>query len=202
MQNPEELKRQVLDLIAADQRYQAIRLIQNTYQVDEQKAQELLAAIERDQNQTSLGNPVGGCLSGGLRVVSILMAITGILFLAGLGLFYYTFEETKDTWVNSQGFVVSRTPFELDRDMFTLEIRYAYLDSTYEFTTATGYDQDQFTPGDSIPIWINPTEPQNAVVQDQGNVDIYWFLAIAAGVLFVIAFALWQFSRILRPKIS
>lgn len=202
MQNPEELKRQVLDLIAADQRYQAIRLIQNTYQVDEQKAHDLLAAIERDQNQTPLGNPVGGCLSGGLRVVSILMAITGIFFLAGLGLFYYTFEETKDTWVNSQGFVVSRTPFELDRDMFTLEIRYAYLDSTYEFTTATGYDQDQFTPGDSIPIWINPTEPQNAVVQDQGNVDIYWFLGIAAGVLFVIAFALWQFSRVLRPKIS
>ncbi len=86
--------------------------------------------------------------------------------------------------------------------MFTLEIRYAYLDSTYEFTTATGYDQDQFTPGDSIPIWINPTEPQNAVVQDQGNVDIYWFMAIAAGVLFVLAFALWQFSRALRPKIS
>ncbi len=41
MQNPEELKRQVLDLIAADQRYQAIRLIQNTYQVDERKAQEI-----------------------------------------------------------------------------------------------------------------------------------------------------------------
>lgn len=202
MQNPEELKRQVLDLIAADQRYQAIRLIQNTYQVDEQKAHDLLAAIERDQNQTSLGNPVGGCLSGGLRVFSILMAITGIFFLAGLGFVYYAFQETNDTWVISQGFVVSRTPLELDRDMFTLEIRYAYLDSTYEFTTATGYDQDQFAPGDSIPIRINPAEPRLAVVQDQVDAEIYSFLAIAAGVLFVIAFALWQFSRVLRPKIS
>jgi hypothetical protein len=203
MQNPDEFKKQVRDLVANDQRYQAIRLIQNAYQVDEQQAHDLLAAIEREDqhSQSQQVNAAGGCLSGVLRVVSILMAISGILFLTGLGIVYYYFQETKNTWVSGAGMVVSRTPFELDQDMYTLEVRYAYLDSTYTFTTASGFEENRFAPGDSIPIWINPTVPPDAIVQDEaGESEIYYFLGIAGGVLLAVALLLWQLARVFRPK--
>lgn len=207
MSDPQPIKNQVKKLLENDQRYQAVRLIQNTYGVTESEAEKLLATLANDestkptQSQTA-AKGCGGCFSSLFKVGSILVGLLGLLFLAATVFFYYFYEDFKKDAIPVRGIVAETvkaapvTPTDTTQQVF-LVFRYEVADSVYTYQTITTYPASEYLVQDSVDLLINSNDPTYAsLTADEVMEDFYLIFGIAAGVCFFVAFVLWFVGRI------
>ncbi|MCW5911302.1 MAG: hypothetical protein KIT62_09525 [Cyclobacteriaceae bacterium] len=210
MSDPKNIKDQVRKLLDSDQRYQAIRLIQNTYGVSEADAQKLLGTLEKDEpNRVTLSgqasNPgCGGCLSGTMKAGSILSGLLALLFLGLTAFFYYFYEDFKKDAVPVRGIVADAVYAEPASPTDTLKtvyliFRYQFNDSLYTYQTATSYPEYEYPVQDSVDLLVNGNNPEYASLPaDEVMEDFYLIFGIAAGVMLFIAIVLWFLGRSVR----
>ncbi|HNR73389.1 MAG: hypothetical protein UZ12_BCD005001711 [Bacteroidetes bacterium OLB12] len=207
MSDPTHIKDQVKKLLESDQRYQALRLIQNTYSVTESEAEKLLATLADDEpakptQSQATTNGCGGCFSSLFKVGSILVGLLGLLFLAATVFFYYFYEDFKKDAVPVRGIVAETvqaepvTPTDTIQKVF-LVFKYEVADSVYTYQTITTYPATEYLVQDSVNLLINSNDPTYASLEaDEVMEDFYLIFGIAAGVCFFVAFVLWFVSRI------
>lgn len=213
MADPKRIKDQVKKLLESDQRYQAIRLIQNTYGVSEANAEKLLSTLDSDdeepkpetqQPQTTQSSGCAGCFSGLLKIGSILIGLLGLLFLAVTVFFYYFYEEFKSDAIPVKGIVADTvyaapvTSSDTTRQVF-LVFEYHVADSAYRYQTITTYPAHEYLVQDSVDLFINGNDPTYAsLASDDVMEDFYLIFGIAAGVCLFVAIVLWFLSRASR----
>jgi hypothetical protein len=205
MSDPRNIKDQVKKLLAADQRYQAIRLIQTTYGISEADAEKLLTTLDQEEPQQPVNQPTaqscGGCFSGFLKVGSILIGLLGLLFLAATAFFYYFYEDFKKDAIPVRGIVADTVyaapvaPTDTVRQVY-LVFEYAVADSVYTCQSATSYSEFEYQVQDSVNLLINSSDPTYAtLVADDIMEDFYLIFGIAGAVCLFIAGVLWFSSR-------
>ncbi|MBX2900384.1 MAG: DUF3592 domain-containing protein [Cyclobacteriaceae bacterium] len=207
MNNPKDIKEQVRKLLESDQRYQAIRLIQNTYGVNEAEATRLLETLRKDAapaNATQKQIPIkgcGGCASAALKVGSILSLLLGLLFLGVTAFFYYFYEDFKKDATPVRGIIdeVKIAPptqaTDTTQSVF-LVFKYSFQDSVYTCQTISSYPKKDFQAKDSVTLLVNPANPEYASLPaDEVMQDFYLIFGIATAVMLVIALVLWFLSR-------
>lgn len=213
MADPKNIKDQVRKLLESDQRYQAIRLIQNTYGVSEADAEKLLSTLDSDdeepkqetqQPQSTQSSGCSGCFSGLLKVGSVLIGLLGLLFLAVTAFFYYFYEDFKNDAIPVKGIVADTvyaapvTSTDTIRQVF-LVFEYQVADSAYRYQTITTYPAHEYLVQDSVDLFINGSDPTYAsLASDDVMEDFYLIFGIAAGVCLFLAIVLWLLSRASR----
>lgn len=207
MSDPKNIKAQVRQLLETDQRYQAIRLIQNTYGVSEADAEKLLDTLEKDEPQPGSGSTpaanagCNGCFSGVLKVGSILICLLGLLFLAATAFFYYFYEDFKKDAIAVRGIVADTvyatptSPNDTIRSVY-LVLNYKVEDSVYTSQTSTSYPESEYVVQDSINLLVNASNPDYATLDsDDVMEDFYLIFGIAGGVCLFVAGVLFFLSR-------
>ncbi|HCZ35210.1 MAG TPA: hypothetical protein DHV26_04715, partial [Cytophagales bacterium] len=200
-------KAQVKQLLESDQRYQAIRLIQNTYGISESDAEKLLSTLENEEPQqytssTPASNAgCNGCFSGVLKVGSILIGLLGLLFLAATGFFYYFYEDFKKDAISVRGIVADTvyatptSPTDTTRNVY-LVFNYPVEDSVYTYQTSTTYPEFEYLVQDSVYLLVNASNPEYATLEsDTVMEDFYLIFGIAGGVCLFVAGVLFFLSR-------
>ncbi|HRF32763.1 MAG TPA: DUF3592 domain-containing protein [Cyclobacteriaceae bacterium] len=207
MSDPKHIKDQVKKLLESDQRYQAIRLIQNAYNVSEREAEKLLSTLDKDdepaQNTPLPPTRSGGCLgcfSGLFKVGSILFALAGILLLGILAVVYYYAEDFKKESIPVRGIVadtvhVSRTTTDTIQNVYLI-LNYEVRDSLRSYQTTTSYPETLYPVQDSVDLRVNPNDADYATIDDESFFDdVFLVFGIAAGVMFFFAIVLWVIGR-------
>jgi len=207
MSDPKNIKAQIKQLLESDQRYQAIRLIQNTYGISEADAEKLLSTLENEEPQqhtssTPASNAgCNGCFSGVLKVGSILIGLLGLLFLAATAFFYYFYEDFKKDAISVRGivadtvYVTPTSPTDTTRSVY-LVFNYLVEDSVYTYQTSTTYPEFEYLVQDSVYLLVNASNPEYATLEsDTVMEDFYLIFGIAGGVCLFIAGVLFFLSR-------
>lgn len=210
MSDPKNIKAQVKQLLESDQRYQAIRLIQNTYGISEADAEKLLSTLENEEpNQRTNSTPASnagcnGCFSGVLKVGSILIGLLGLLFLAATAFFYYFYEDFKQDAISVRGivadtvYVMPTSPTDTTRSVY-LVFNYQVEDSSYTYQTVTTYPEYEYSVQDSVDLLVNRINPDYATLEaDQVMEDFYLIFGIAGGVCLFVAGVLFFLGRSTR----
>lgn len=207
MSDPKNIKAQIKQLLESDQRYQAIRLIQNTYGISEADAEKLLSTLENEEpQQRTSSTPASnagcnGCFSGVLKVGSILIGLLGLLFLAATAFFYYFYEDFKKDAISVRGivadtvYVTPTSPTDTTRSVY-LVFNYPVEDSVYTYQTSTTYPEFEYLVQDSVYLLVNTSNPEYATLEsDTVMEDFYLIFGIAGGVCLFIAGVLFFLSR-------
>jgi hypothetical protein len=207
MSDPKNIKAQIKQLLESDQRYQAIRLIQNTYGISEADAEKLLSTLENEEpQQRTSSTPASnagcnGCFSGVLKVGSILIGLLGLLFLAATAFFYYFYEDFKKDAISVRGivadtvYVTPTSPTDTTRSVY-LVFNYPVEDSVYTYQTSTTYPEFEYLVQDSVYLLVNASNPEYATLEsDTVMEDFYLIFGIAGGVCLFIAGVLFFLSR-------
>ncbi len=211
MSDPKHIKDQVKKLLESDQRYQAIRLIQNTYNVSEGEAEKLLSTLDKDDEPTqNTPQPPAqsgcmGCFSGLFKIGSILFGLTGILLLGILAVVYYYAEDFKKESIPVRGIVADtvhlpRTSTDTIQNVY-LVFNYEAKDSLRSFQTTTSYPETLYQVQDSVDLRVNPNDADYATIDDESFFDdVFLVFGIAAGVMFFFALVLWIIGRATNNK--
>lgn len=199
MSDPKNIKAQIKQLLESDQRYQAIRLIQNTYGISEADAEKLLSTLEDEEPQQSTSATpssnagCNGCFSGVLKVGSILIGLLGLLFLAATAFFYYFYEDFKKDAISVRGivadtvYVTPTSPTDTTRSVY-LVFNYQVEDSVYSYQTSTTHPDTEYLVQDSINLLVNTNNPEYATLESDGVMeDFYLIFGIAGGVCLFVA---------------
>lgn len=201
MSDPKNIKAQIKQLLESDQRYQAIRLIQNTYGISETDAEKLLSTLENEEpppRPDSGAAPASntgcnGCFSGVLKVGSILIGLLGLLFLAATAFFYYFYEDFKKDAISVRGivadtvYVTPTSPTDTTRNVY-LVLNYQVQDSIYTYQTITAYPEYEYLVQDSVYLLVNESNPDYATLEsDNVMEDFYLIFGIAGGVCLFVA---------------
>jgi hypothetical protein len=206
MNDPRNIKDQIKKLLESDQRYQAIRLIQNTYGVTEADAEKLLSTLDENEPQQqpaaqSTAQGCGGCFSGVLKIGSVLVGLLGLLFLAATAFFYYFYEDFKKDAFPVKGviadtvYVAPISPSDTTRNVY-LVLEYTVGDSVYTYQTATTYSKFEYHVLDSVDLLVNGNDPSYAsLAADNFMNDFYLIFGIAGMVMLFVAGVLWFLSR-------
>lgn len=207
MSDPKNIKAQVKQLLESDQRYQAIRLIQNTYSISESDAEKLLSTLENEEPQQNTSSTpasnagCNGCFSGVLKVGSILIGLLGLLFLAATAFFYYFYEDFKKDAISVRGivadtvYVTPTSPTDTTRSVY-LVFNYPVEDSVYTYQTSTTYPEFEYLIQDSVYLLVNASNPEYATLEsDTVMEDFYLIFGIAGGVCLFVAGVLFFLSR-------
>jgi hypothetical protein len=207
MSDPKNIKAQIKQLLESDQRYQAIRLIQNTYGISEADAEKLLSTLENEEPQQSTSSTpasnagCNGCFSGVLKVGSILIGLLGLLFLAATAFFYYFYEDFKKDAISVRGivadtvYVTPTSPTDTTRSVY-LVFNYPVEDSVYTYQTSTTYPEFEYLVQDSVYLLVTTSNPEYATLEsDTVMEDFYLIFGIAGGVCLFIAGVLFFLSR-------
>lgn len=212
MSDPKHIKDQVKKLLESDQRYQAIRLIQNTYNVSEGEAEKLLSTLDKDdepaQNTPQPPAQSGGCMgcfSGLFKIGSILFALAGILLLGILAVVYYYAEDFKKESIPVRGIVADtvhlpRTSTDTIQNVY-LVFNYEIKDSLRSYQTTTSYPETLYQVQDSVDLRVNPNDADYATIDDESFFDdVFLVFGIVAGVMFFFALVLWIIGRAANNK--
>lgn len=213
MTDPKHIKDQVRKLLESDQRYQAIRLIQNTYHVSESEAEKLLTTLDKEEDEPKhntqhtpdQSSGCLGCFSGLLKVGSILFALGGMLFLAIIAVIYYYSEDFKKESIPVRGIVADtvHAPFNSTDTIQNvyLVLNYEVKDSLRSYQTITAYPETRYRMKDSVNLLVNPNDADYATL-DEENIfeDFYLVFGIGAGTLFFFGLVLWVISRTTNRK--
>jgi hypothetical protein len=206
MNDPRNIKDQIKKLLESDQRYQAIRLIQNTYGITEADAEKLLSTLDENESQQqpatqSTAQGCGGCFSGVLKIGSILVGLLGLLFLAATAFFYYFYEDFKKDAIPVKGIVADTvyvapiSPSDTTHNVY-LVLEYEVEDSVYTYQTATTYSKFEYHVLDSVDLLVNGNDPSYAsLAADNIMNDFYLIFGIAGMVMLFVAGVLWFLSR-------
>lgn len=201
MSDPKNIKAQIKKLLASDQRYQAIRLIQNTYGISETDAEKLLSTLENEEPPPRPGSGAApasntgcnGCFAGVLKVGSILIGLLGLLFLAATAFFYYFYEDFKKDAISVRGivadtvYVTPTSPTDTTRNVY-LVLNYQVQDSIYTYQTITAYPEYEYLVQDSVYLLVNESNPDYATLEsDNVMEDFYLIFGIAGGVCLFVA---------------
>ncbi len=201
MSDPKNIKAQIKKLLASDQRYQAIRLIQNTYGISETDAEKLLSTLENEEPPPRPGSGAApasntgcnGCFAGVLKVGSILIGLLGLLFLAATAFFYYFYEDFKKDAISVRGivadtvYVTPTSPTDTTHNVY-LVLNYQVQDSIYTYQTITAYPEYEYLVQDSVYLLVNESNPDYATLEsDNVMEDFYLIFGIAGGVCLFVA---------------
>lgn len=212
MSDPKNIKAQIKKLLASDQRYQAIRLIQNTYGISETDAEKLLSTLENEEPPPRPGSGAApasntgcnGCFAGVLKVGSILIGLLGLLFLAATAFFYYFYEDFKKDAISVRGivadtvYVMPTSSTDTTRSVY-LVLNYQVQDSIYTYQTVTTYPEFEYLVQDSVYLLVNASNPDYATLEsDNVMEDFYLIFGIAGGVCLFVAGVLFFLGRSTR----
>ena len=175
-----EIKVELRDLVLSGKKDQAVRLLEDRFDVSPTEAERLLGlALKETINPANfivgaLGRAVGNKKSI-FRMAAFAMGFIGIpMVLSAIGVYLYTNYQI-DSSVRTTGVVTAVDPYRQ-----TPTISYGVAGAEYTTTAAVFSDKPEFTIGDSVTLYVSQTDPQSVIIDTFAQ---RWLMVVVVGMI-------------------
>lgn len=197
--NP-QYETEVRRLLKLNKRFEAVRYLQNTLNVSNSDADQLVGAVENEIAQEQLETvrytaaQTKGCGSVLLKIMSFGFGFFGLGFIVlGIGA-YLLFTYIEPGAVEVKGQVVQLNSNESGSMAPTIEYEWNGEIKTYRSEVYSS--PPDFEIGQTVSVWVNPEDPNNATVI---QTEMGWiFISVFGGIglfFFVIAIVLFRIGK-------
>lgn len=206
MENMDEIKEELSNLVFSGKKEEAIRLIQDKYGATRAEAEKLLQLVIKEsvtprklfsilKNRSQKINNGKGCKQTLFKFIAIIFGFMGIPpLLIAIGIYFYT-----DSLINESvtviGTVVELRPYQGygEPTTYTPIISYEVNGNSYTMEAPVYSDTPEFSEGEQVELFVHSDDPNSVII------DTFmqrWFMTIligAIGGLFTLGMILFLF---------
>jgi len=175
-----DLKTQVEQLLRANKKMEAIKLVSARTESGLKAALDLVEEVEKEINPNF--KRAGGCVGGGFKLISIFFFAVSFLLLGGAGLTYYYEEESIEKSDLTKGKVISLEPNNDNDGTETYAPVVSYVWNGQERTyRSTMYSYPPaYEVGEEVELFVNREDPEKVYINSFA--DRWLMVTILGGI--------------------
>ncbi|GIV36346.1 MAG: hypothetical protein KatS3mg032_0725 [Cyclobacteriaceae bacterium] len=192
MNIPSDLKLQLIRLLAAGKRQQAVTYLRQQFTISTADAEKLISVLE-DEITTSAARPLqsvaglAGCAILVLRSASIIIGMMALLCLAGAAYFWYSAQQFAQQAIRLKGKVIELVPENSAGPAVAPVVAYRYNGRLFTYYSNNYSHPPDYEVNDEVVMLVSATDPEKATIdsfREQFSVSL-GFVIIGAFLLAV-----------------
>ncbi len=163
------LKLQLILLLAAGRRQQAVTLLQQQFNISAADAEKLIHALE-SEIKTTAARPqqsvagLAGCAMMVLRSVSIIIGMMALLCLAGAAYYWYSAQQFAQQAIRVKGEVIELAPENSTGPAVAPVVAYRYNGRLFTYYSNNYSHPPDYKVNDEVVMLVSATDPEKAII--------------------------------------